>query len=158
MARRKVANWLRAPRVCSLELERLDLQSEDVRVAQAVRKAAECQANAFRVPALGRRGMAYFVSRSVPSVPGMGSRNFIREAQDACKEVGLQLIVTIDAGGIDRSHPLAPEGACSGAARGPSRSESRPSIASAFWVPTGTSSSGRSARSSRSSIPMAVSS
>jgi len=119
MARKKVADWLRAPRVCSLQLERLDLKSEDIGVAQTVRKAAECQANAFRVPAINRQGRAYFVSRSVPSVPGMGSRNLIREAQDACLETGLQLIVTINAGGIDLSHPLAPEGACKERGSGP---------------------------------------
>jgi hypothetical protein len=112
MARKKVPEWLRTPRICSLCLERLDIEREGVNVHQAVKKAAECHANAFRISSVDGRGMGYYRSRNVPPAPGLGMQDFVREAQDACRDNDLRLLVTVDASGISSSHPLFPEGAC----------------------------------------------
>ena len=111
MARKRVPSWLRAPRICSLELDQLNLADEELDVAQAVAKAAESNASVFRISALSSGGMAYFKSRTAPRAPGLGKRDLVAEAQAACGANELSLMVHVDASGIGLDHPLSPEGA-----------------------------------------------
>ncbi|MDP6356480.1 MAG: beta-galactosidase trimerization domain-containing protein [Planctomycetota bacterium] len=111
MGKRKVSSWMRAPRACTLDLNRFNLGTAELDIEQVVAKAVECNANVFRIHAISAEGTAFFPSRVAPHAEGLGERDLVKIAQVACDTHEISLVIQIDALGIHKQHPLAPEGA-----------------------------------------------
>lgn len=111
MGKRRVLPWLRVPRACTFDLNQFKLATAEFDIEQLVAKAAACNANVFRIHAISAQGTAFFPSRIAPHAEGLEERDLIKIAQVACDTHEISLVLQIDALGIHKQHPLAPEGA-----------------------------------------------
>ena len=111
MGKRRVPSWLRVPRACTLDLNQFNLATAEFDIEQLVAKAAECNANVFRIHAISAEGTSFFPSRVAPPAEGLEDRDLVKIAQVACDTHEVSLVIQIDALGIHKEHPLAPEAA-----------------------------------------------
>ena len=82
-------------------------------ISALVRQIAACEGNAFRLSVfIG--GQAYYQSRVAPHVPGLKELDYLREAVDEARRLGVKTVVYMNPNFLFNRHPLQRECALRG--------------------------------------------
>lgn len=114
-AKKPIPDWLRCPRFFTKDAWRGELAfRKPGDIGFMVRQIAAAEGNAFRLAAYWG-GDAYFPSRVTPHAPGLGPLDYLREATDAGKRLGVHVVMYINPNCLYDDHPLHTEAAIRGA-------------------------------------------
>ena len=109
-----IPHWLRAARWYTKDSwpEELAYRSAGD-ISALVRQIAACEGNAFRF-SIFIGGQAYYQSRVTPHVPGLNDLDYLREAVDEGRRLGVKTVVYMNPNFLFNGHPLHDECALRG--------------------------------------------
>ena len=109
LGKKPIPDWLRCPRFYTKDAWRDELRfRRPGDIAFMVRQIAACEGNAFRLAAFWG-GEAYFQSDSVPRAPGLGEIDYLREATETGRRLGVAVVMYINPNCLYEGHPLFDE-------------------------------------------------
>jgi len=104
-----IPDWLRCPRFFTKDSWRFEIPSRKPGdIASLVRQVAANQGSALRLSGYWG-GDAFYPSRVTPTVPGLGSIDFLREAVEEGQRLGIKIVFYINPNALYVGHPLLPE-------------------------------------------------
>jgi len=104
--KKEVPDWLRCPRFYTKDAWRSELEFRKAGdIAFMVRQIAANEGNAFRLAAYWG-GDAYFQSKVVPHAPGLGCLDYLREAVDEGRRLGVAIVMYMNPNTLYSDHPL----------------------------------------------------
>jgi hypothetical protein len=106
-----IPDWLRCPRFYTKDTWRSELAGRKPGdIAFMVRQIAANEGSAFRLSAFWS-GEAYFQSQVAPHAPGLGAIDYLREALDEGRRLGVTIVMYMNPNALYREHPLYHEAA-----------------------------------------------
>jgi len=106
LGKKPIPDWLRCPRFYTKDAWRSELEyRQQGDIAFMVRQIAACEGNAFRLAAYWG-GEAYFQSDTVPHAPGLGSIDYLREATEMGRRLGVHVLMYVNPNCLYEDHPL----------------------------------------------------
>jgi len=109
LGKKPIPDWLRCPRFYTKDAWRDELDyRKPGDIAFMVRQIAACEGNAFRLAAYWG-GDAYFQSRAAPHAPGLGPIDYLGEATEMGRRLGVRIVMYINPNCFYEDHPLFEE-------------------------------------------------
>jgi len=109
LGKKPIPDWLRCPRFYTKDAWRGELEyRKPGDIAFMVRQIAACEGNAFRLAAYWG-GDAYFQSNTVPHAPGLASIDYLREATEMGRRLGVHVVMYMNPNCLYEEHPLFDE-------------------------------------------------
>jgi hypothetical protein len=109
LGKKPIPDWLRCPRFYTKDAWRDELAfRKPGDIGFMVRQIAACEGNAFRLAAYWG-GDAYFQSRTAPHAPGLDQIDYLGEATEMGRRLGVHTVMYVNPNCLYEDHPLFDE-------------------------------------------------